>query len=154
MTHRKEAIGKAIFGSFDGMTCVLGIIAAGYVSGDAHALVLGAIGLAIAEGVAMLGGSYLSELVAVDRWKHAAIIGIAACIGVLLPAIPFLFAPFSIALIISAGITIALAAVIAQMRVQESGALQAYAQTFAILLVAAAASILVTLALNALGVAA
>jgi VIT1/CCC1 family predicted Fe2+/Mn2+ transporter len=154
MQNQKEEVGKAIFGSFDGMTCVLGIIAAGYISGDTHALVLAAIGLAIAEAVAMSGGTYLSEVANVDTARHACIIGIAAFIGVLLPVLPFIFLPFTIALIASIFITIALATAIAQVRISESGVVRAYAQTFAILVVAAAASILVTLALNKMGVAA
>lgn len=147
---KKEEIGQAIFGSFDGMTCVLGVIAAEYIAGDIRDLILSCLALAIGEAIAMCGGSYLSEIVAVDRLKHALIIGIAACIGVILPVIPFLFMPRSIALVISALITIALGVAIAQARVAKEGAMRAYVQTFAILTAAAAASILVTLAMNSM----
>lgn len=143
-----DGLSKAIFGACDGVTCVLGVIAAGYITGDTHALVLAAVGLAIAEGIAMAGGSYLSELVNVHRIEHAAIIGVAACVGVLVPALPFLFAPRPTALVLSLLCTLVLAVVIAQAKVKESGWLRAYVQTLAILFVAGGASVLVTLALN------
>lgn len=153
MSKNKQEIGKAIFGSFDGMTCVLGVIAAGVISGDTHALILASIGLCIAESVAMCGGSYLSEIVAVDRVKQASIIGVSAGIGVILPVLPFLIASHSLAIVGSAVMTLGMACAIAQARIESSGRIAAYVQTFAILLIAAIASILVTLALNTLGVA-
>lgn len=147
-----DNVSKAIFGSFDGLTCVLGVIAAGYVSGDTHALILAAVGLAIAEGIAMAGGSYLSEMVAVYRIRHAAIIGVASAVGILVPAFPFFFAPRRIAILLSLFLTCAFAMIIASFRIKTLGALEAYVQTFAIVLIAALVSIAVTLLLNRVGV--
>lgn len=146
-----DGISKAIFGSFDGVTCVLGVIGAGIITGDTRTLVLAAAGLAIAEACAMAGGSYLSEVTSVNTIQHAAITGVSSFVGIIVPALPFLFLRGMWALIGSAILTCALAVVIAQTRVSTSGWLQAYAQTFAILFAAGGASILVTLALNGVG---
>lgn len=143
-----DSISKAIFGSFDGMTCVLGVISAGIIAGDIHALVLTAVGLAIAEGIAMAGGSLLSEVTNVNTVEHSAIIGSAAFVGVILPALPFLFLPRPLALPVSLAIIFMMAVSIAQVRVSADGWWRAYAQTFAILVVAGGASVLITLALN------
>lgn len=147
-----DNVSKAVFGLFDGMCCVLGVIAAGYVTGDMHALILAAIGLALSESIAMAGGSYLSELVNVQRVRHAAVIGVASAIGILVPAFPFFFAPSRVAILLSCFLTCALAVIIAQVRVKQLGALEAYVQTFAIVLFAASISVIVTLLLNRVGV--
>lgn len=147
-----DNVSKAIFGSFDGLCCVLGVIAAGYVSGDIHALLLAVIGLSIAEGIAMAGGSYLSELVSVYRMRHALIIGVASAVGILVPALPFFFAPRRIAILLSLFLVVCFAVIIAGFRIKTLGALEAYVQTFAIVLVAAVVSIAVTLLLNGVGV--
>lgn len=147
-----DNVSKAIFGGFDGLVCVLGVIAGCYVSGDMHTLVLSAIGLAIAEGIAMAGGSYLSEMVAVYRLRHAVIIGVASAVGILIPALPFFFAPRNIAILLSFFLTCAFAAIIAQVRVKQMGWLEAYAQTYAIVFAVAVVTILATVALNKVGV--
>lgn len=147
-----DNMSKAVFGSFDGMTCILGVIAGCYVSGDMRTLMLSAIGLAIAEGIAMAGGSYLSEIVAVYRLQHAFIIGVASAIGILVPALPFFFAPRNVAILLSLFLTCAFAAIIAQVRVKQMGALEAYVQTYVIVLLVAVVTIAAAFALNGVGV--
>jgi VIT1/CCC1 family predicted Fe2+/Mn2+ transporter len=147
-----DNLSRGIFGGFDGMCCVLGVIAAGYVTGDIHALLLSVIGLSLAESIAMAGGSYLSELVDVQRIRHAVIIGVASAVGIMVPAFPFFFAPRNVAILLSCFLTCALAVIIAQVRVKQLGALEAYVQTFAIVLFAAGISVVVTLLLNGVGV--
>lgn len=147
-----DNVSKAIFGSMDGLTCVLGVIAAGYVANDMHTLLLAVVGLAIAEGIAMAGGSYLSEMVAVYRVRHALVIGVAAAIGIIVPAIPFFFAPKNVAVLLSLFLVVAFTAIIAACRVKTLGWLEAYVQTFAIVLLCALVTILVTVLLNRAGV--
>jgi VIT1/CCC1 family predicted Fe2+/Mn2+ transporter len=147
-----DNLSRGIFGGFDGMCCVLGVIAAGYATGDIHALLLSVIGLALAEAIAMAGGSYLSELVDVQRIRHAVIIGVASAVGIMVPAFPFFFAPRNVAILLSLFLVVALAVIIAQVRVKQLGLLEAYTQTFAIVLVAATASIVATVLLNRVGV--
>lgn len=147
-----DNLSKAIFGGFDGLICVWGLIAAGYATGDVRTLILGAIMLAVNEGIAMFGGSFLSELVSVYRLPHALIIGVAAFVGILLPAFPFFFAPRNVAILLSFALTVVLAAVIAQIRARTMSALQAYAQTFGVTLAATAISIIGALLLRGMGV--
>lgn len=147
-----DNLSKAIFGSFDGLTCVLGVIAAGYVANDMHTLLLAVAGLAIAEGIAMAGGSYLSEMVAVYRVRHALIIGVSSAIGIVVPAIPFFFAPKNVAILLSLFLVVCFAVIIASCKVRILGWLEAYTQTFGIVLLCAVVTILVTLLLNGVGV--
>lgn len=147
-----DNVSKFVFGSFDGLNCILGVIAAGYVTGDIHALTLAAIGLAIAEGIAMAGGSYLSELVSVYRMRHALIIGGASAVGILVPALPFFFAPRNVAILLSLFLVVCFAAIIASVRIKTLGILEAYVQTFGIVFFAAVVSIAATLLLNGVGV--
>lgn len=147
-----DNVSKAIFGSFDGLTCVLGVIAAGYVANDMHTLLLAVVGLAIAEGIAMAGGSYLSEMVAVYRVRHALVIGVASAVGIIVPAVPFFFAPKNVAILLSLFLIVVFTVIIAQVRVRTLGALEAYVQTFALVLLCALVTILVTVLLNRAGV--
>lgn len=147
-----DNLSKAIFGSFDGLTCVLGVIAAGYVANDMHTLLLAVVGLALAEGIAMAGGSYLSEFVGIYRVRHALIIGVASAIGIVVPAIPFFFAPKHVAALLSLFLVVCFAIIIASCRVKTLGALEAYVQTFSIVLLCALVTILVTMLLNGVGV--
>ena len=138
---------EAIFGSFDGLTCVLGLIAAGYLTGNGRVIVLSALALAIGEMVAMFGGEYLSETrQRVGALRSAGIIGLAAGLGAFLPAVPFLFAPKPVALACTLALVAALAVLIAQARVGAHGVMRAYGQTFGLLVAAALLSIGATLA--------
>lgn len=147
-----DNLSKAIFGGFDGLICVWGLIAAGYATGDVRTLILGAIMLAVNEGIAMFGGSFLSELVSVYRMPHALIIGIAAFVGILLPAFPFFFAPRNVAILLAFTLTVIMAAIIAQVRSRSMNTLEAYTQTFGMTLLATALSVVGALLLRGVGV--
>lgn len=148
VTQMNENIGKAIFGSFDGMNCVLGVITAGYFVSDSRALFLTAAGLAVAGAVSMGGGSYLSEITSIHTIEHAVIIGFSSFFGVLLPVLPFLFLPKLIATCISACVMCLIAISIAQFRTQSGKWWISYVQTFSILFCATIASIVITLLLE------
>lgn len=146
---KQNDISVFVMGCFDGLTCGAGTIAVSYLAGNTHLLVLVAVGLAIAEAVAMAGGQYLSEQASgISTLRHAGIIGIAAMTGTLVPALPFLFASKHIALIGTLVLLVAMAVLIAQVRVKSHGFRQAYGQTFAILLCAGGLSVGVTLLLG------
>jgi hypothetical protein len=51
-----DELSEAIFGTFDGMTSLPGVIAGALVSGTEHILVVTAAGLAVAATVSMAGG--------------------------------------------------------------------------------------------------
>ncbi len=140
---------EAIFGSFDGMTSALGVVAAAYVTSSAHVLVIASICLAIASAVSMAGGMFLSEQgVQKDEMQRAGVMAGATFAGSFLPAVPFLFAPKPVALVLALVLVCGAAIVIAQVRVPTHGAVRAYAQTLGLLVVAAVLSIGATLAFN------
>lgn len=150
--HDEEGTRQAIFGSFDGLTSALGVIAAAYLTGNAHVLVAAACGLAIASAVSMAGGEFLSETSQrKGALNRAGIMACATFIGSFLPAVPFLFLPKPVALAVTGVLVLVAAVVIAQFRVSAHGALRAYLQTFGILVAAASLSIGATLLFNLAG---
>ena len=150
--HDEEGTRQAIFGSFDGLTSALGVIAAAYLTGNTHILVATACGLAIASAVSMAGGEFLSETSKRNgALNRAGIMAVATFIGSFLPAIPFLFFVKPVALMVACVLVLAAAAVIAQFRVPTQGVVRAYLQTYSILVVAAGLSILATMVFNLAG---
>jgi len=150
--HDEEGTRQAIFGSFDGLTSALGVIAAAYLTGNTHVLVATACGLAVASAVSMGGGEFLSETSQRSgELNRAGIMAAATFIGSFLPAIPFLFFAKPIALMVAGVLVLVAAAVIAQFRVQSQGVIRAYLQTYGILVVAAGLSIGLTLVFNLVG---
>jgi len=140
---------EAIFGGFDGLTSVLGVIAAAYTSGNMHLLVVASLCLAIAAAVSMAGGEFLSETTGKAGGMHrAGIMAGATFIGAFLPAVPFLFLAKPLALGTGIVLVFCAAVVIAQMRVATHGIVRAYVQTFGVLFVAAGLSVGASLLFN------
>jgi len=82
---------QAIFGSFDGLTTGIGIIAALILAGHSKAVVVGVMGAAVAAAVGMGAGKWLSTP---DRnYGTAGVMFIATLIGGAAPGIPFTFLP-------------------------------------------------------------
>ena len=81
---------EAIFGSFDGMTSTLGVVA-GLLATNATApkILAAAIGIAVAATVGMGAGQYLSD--GARNMRRAVVMAVATLIGSVLPAIPFVF---------------------------------------------------------------
>lgn len=147
-----DELSEAIFGTFDGMTSLLGVITGALVSGTEHVLVVTAAGLAVAATVSMAGGEFLSDAgTAGARRRRAGIMGLATFIGSFLPVIPYLFLARTPATVASVVVTLLMALGIAQARVSKQGVVAAYVQTFAILIVAGALAIVTTVALGATG---
>jgi VIT1/CCC1 family predicted Fe2+/Mn2+ transporter len=140
-----------IFGIFDGMVSELGIIAACYLAGTSHLLLLTTVAFGVAAAVSMAGGEYLSDTRATGSMQRALVMGLATFVGAILPALPFLFFGKSIALSVGFILVVAIAGCIAQVRATKQGWIRAYVQTFVILLCAAGFSIAVTLAFNLAG---
>jgi VIT1/CCC1 family predicted Fe2+/Mn2+ transporter len=147
----QDELGGAIFGTFDGMTSLLGVIAGALVAGSEHLLVVTAGGLAVAATVSMAGGQFLSDTGQAGARRRAAIMGLATFIGSFVPVVPYLFLGRTPATVCSLVVITLLALGIAQARVAKQGVAKAYLQTFAILIVAGGLSIIATLALGATG---
>jgi VIT family len=117
---------EAIFGSFDGITSTLGVVAALLATkSSAPHIVAGAIGIAVAATIGMGAGQYLSDG---DRnLRKATVMAVATLVGSVLPALPFFFGASLACVLVSVGITLAAAAVIGHYR--------GYLVTYAILIV-------------------
>lgn len=117
---------EAIFGSFDGLTSTLGVVAGLLATGStAPHIVAGAIGIAVAATVGMGAGQYLSD----DQRnvRKAVVMAVATLAGSVLPALPFIFGASVPCVLASVAITLLASAVIGHYR--------GYAVTYAILAV-------------------
>lgn len=128
---------EAIFGSFDGMTSTLGVVA-GLLATKTSAthVVAAAIGIAVAATVGMGAGRYLSD--GQRNLRKAVVMALATLVGSVLPALPFLFGTSNACVLASIGITLLASAVIGHYR--------GYLVTYAILAVVSALTIGLSLA--------
>jgi len=129
--ERSDA-GEAIFGSFDGMTSTLGVVAGLLATkSSSHHILAGAIGIAVAATVGMGAGQYLSD--AKRNLRKATVMAVATLIGSVLPALPFIFGTSLACVLSSIAITILAAGVIGHYR--------GYLVTYAILIVVSALTV-------------
>ena len=123
---------EAIFGSFDGMTSTIGVVAGLLATkSTGHHIVAGAIGIAVAATIGMGAGQYLSDNQ--RNLRKAWVMALATLIGSVLPALPFIFGTSTACVLASAGITVSAAAVIGHYR--------GYLVTYAILVVVSALTV-------------
>jgi VIT1/CCC1 family predicted Fe2+/Mn2+ transporter len=134
---QKSDATEAIFGSFDGMTSTLGVVAGllATKTGATH-VVAAAIGIAVAATVGMGAGQYLSD--GQRNLRKALVMALATLVGSVLPALPFLFGTTTACILASIGITLLASAVIGHYR--------GYLITYAILVVVSALTIGLSLA--------
>jgi VIT1/CCC1 family predicted Fe2+/Mn2+ transporter len=136
-TAETTDVKEAIFGSFDGMTSTLGVVAGLLATkSSASHVVAGAIGIAVAATIGMGAGQYLSD----DQRnvRKALVMALATLVGSILPAIPFLFGTSHACVLASLVITALAAAVIGHYR--------GYLITYGILIVVSAITIGLSLA--------
>jgi VIT1/CCC1 family predicted Fe2+/Mn2+ transporter len=106
---------EAIFGSFDGMTSTLGVVAGLLATGAAAPkIVAGAIGIAVAATVGMGAGQYLSD--DSRNLRLAIVMAVATLVGSVLPALPFAFGDSTACVLASIAITLAAGGVIGHYR--------------------------------------
>ena len=123
---------EAIFGSFDGMTSTLGVVAGLLATrATSNHIVAGAIGIAVAATIGMGAGQYLSD----DQRniRKAVVMAVATLIGSMLPALPFIFGTSTPCVVASLVITFIAAGVIGHYR--------GYAVTYGILIAVSAITI-------------
>lgn len=140
---RATLLRPAVFGTFDGLTAVLGVLLS--LHGHPGWVLPSALGLAVAEGVGMAAGEWLSDSQA--GLAAPGVIGAATAAGSLLPAIPFALLPGGWAVAGSALVLVVLGTGIAAVRARERGWPRALAETFGVLtaaLVAVAVCMAVT----------
>jgi VIT1/CCC1 family predicted Fe2+/Mn2+ transporter len=107
---------EAVFGSFDGLTSSMGVIAGALAAGAATGgRVLGpALGIAVAATIGMGAGRYLSDE---HRSMRLALVMAAATLaGSLIPAAPFVTGAGTSQIAVSTALTLAAALVIGRYR--------------------------------------
>jgi hypothetical protein len=85
----RDDLRQAIFGSFDGLTSALGVIA-GLLAAGVHnggRILAGALGLAVAATIGMGACEYLSDIS--HNPRRALVMAAATLAGSIVPAIPF-----------------------------------------------------------------
>lgn len=121
----------AVFGCFDGLTSLIGVLLPLWSTGHAGTLVHTALGLALAEAVGMAAGAWLSDS---DHGPAAAgVIGAATGFGTLAPTLPFAILPPAPARLACLAIITALTLVIALVRARQRGLRRALAETVLVL---------------------
>ncbi len=130
---------EAIFGSFDGMTSTLGVVAGLLATkSTSQHIIAGAIGIAVAATVGMGAGQYLSD--GERNVRKAWVMALATLVGSVLPALPFMFGTSTACVLASAGITILASAVIGHYR--------GYLVTYAILVIVSVLTIGLSIAVT------
>ena len=134
---RAPDLREAIFGSFDGMTSTLGVIA-GLLATHSNAshIVAGAIGISVAATIGMGAGQYLSD--PKRNLRKAFVMALATLTGSILPAGPFFFGTSTASVVAAIVITLLAAGVIGHYR--------GYVVTYTILIVVAALTVALSVA--------
>lgn len=126
---RVALLRPAVFGTFDGVTAVLGILLS--LHGHPGWVLPSALGLAVAEGVGMAAGEWLSD--SGSGFAASGVIGAATALGSLLPAVPFAVLPMPWAAVASALALVALGVGISAIRSRDRGWGRGLLETFGVL---------------------
>ncbi len=145
---RRDEIGRAVFGGFDGSSSTVGLLAGLYVAHASPATVLAtAGGLAVAAAVGMGFGDYLGS----SNVRLAVVMAVATFLGSLIPALPVALVGGTLGYVLAALLVVALGVTIAEVRATERGRFSAYLHTGAVLVAASALSGGAAVGLGAVG---
>jgi VIT1/CCC1 family predicted Fe2+/Mn2+ transporter len=137
---------QSIFGLFDSLTSMLGIILALAITGNYKSLVIASIAGAVGAAGSMAGGEWLSDK---EMSLHrASVMGIATFVGGILPALPFFIVANLIGLIVSILIAIILGIIISYLRPEDFRT--SFKQTFRLLIPVTALALFVSLLAGAI----
>lgn len=143
----KEILKPSIFGLYDGLTSLLGIIIP--LIYHPHILVfIICLGLTISSSVSMGLGEYLSSdrsILKSIRIRNSLYMGIFTGLGCFLPVIPYIFVGGTIALLLSATIYLLLTLTVAAMKSKDLGWKDSLIQTFLVSFVAIVVVVLATI---------
>lgn len=147
---RAAFLSPAVFGAFDGSTSVIGVLLT--LTGHPAQVLPTAFGLAVAGGVGMAAGQWLSQDTDAGL-ADAIVIGAATAIGTVLPAVPYALLGGTAAIAASAVVLILLGTVITAVRAHDPDRTwaRAAAETYGVLLAVCAAVAICTLATGASG---
>jgi VIT1/CCC1 family predicted Fe2+/Mn2+ transporter len=136
----RDDVSQAIFGSFDGVISVIGVMVA-LLARPTPIIVEAAVGLAAASAVGMMAGEYLGD--DTRSLRRAIVMGVATIVGTMCPVVPFMLLAKEAAIIVAAVLVLAISLAIARARAQTSSA-RAYAETFGVLFISAAVTAVVS----------
>lgn len=134
-------IRPAVFGAFDGLTVAIGAVLSSL--GHSELTFRIALGVALAEGVGMFFGEWLSD--SDNGFAASAVIGGATVAASVLPALPFLWLSSGMALVMSMVTVTALGGVITVLRAGARGWLRATLETYVVLAITLAVVVLAEL---------
>ena len=145
----REVMKPSIFGMFDGLTSLLGVLIP-LINSNPVLIFRTCIGLAVSSALSMGLGEYLSSDKTIpkkNRVNNSAYMGLFTAIGCLAPVLPYLFTSGISALVLSLIIYLVLTVVVAVMKSSDLGWRSAIVQTFAISVIAVVCVVLLTLVL-------
>lgn len=145
---KPSSLAPAIFGGFDGATSVVGVLLT--LTGHPGQILPTALGLAVAGGVGMAAGSWLSADTKAGP-REALVIGAATAAGTLLPALPYLLLAGAVAMACSGLLLGLLGAAITLVRARDRSMIRAVAETYGVLVAVCVAVALAALATGATG---
>lgn len=145
----KELMKPSIFGMFDGLTSLLGVLIP--LLASTHMLLfVTCLGLSVSSAISMGLGEYLSSdktLSKRSRMRSSIYMGIFTGIGCFLPVIPYIFIGGTIALVLFILIYVLLTLVVAAMKSKDLGWRNALVQTFLVSLAAVVVVVAATIGL-------
>lgn len=136
MNRHPALLSPAVFGGFDGATSVVGVLLT--LTGHPEQIIPASLGLAVAGGVGMAAGSWLSADSDAGP-VEALVIGSATAVGTLLPALPYTVVAGMLAIACSAVILVLLGAAITLVRARDRSLRRAAAETYGVLAAVCAA---------------
>lgn len=150
--HGKLAalVQPAVFGAFDGVVTVLGVLFA--LAAHPHTLVLSGVGLAAAGCVSMAGGQWLSD--SEHGFGASAVIGLTTGAGTLIPVLPYAVwrsAPAAVASAVLCLLTAGLISWVKTTGEHGQSPARAVASTYGLMLTAGLATLLCAWATGAVG---
>lgn len=127
----RSLLSPAVFGASDGATSLVGVLLT--LAGHPGQIPAAALGLAVAGGVGMAAGSWLSKD---DKAGPVAslVIGGATTVGTLLPALPYLWLTGTGAMAASAVVLVLLGGVITVVRARTEPWWRSAAETYGVLM--------------------
>jgi VIT1/CCC1 family predicted Fe2+/Mn2+ transporter len=136
----RDDVSQAIFGSFDGVVSVIGVMVA-LLARPTPIIVEAAVGLAAASAVGMAAGEYLGDVT--RNLRRAAVMGGATVVGTMCPVLPFMVLGKNAAIVVAVALVVAISLGIAHARAQVTSG-RAYVETFGVLFLAAGVTAVVS----------
>lgn len=145
----KEVMKPSIFGMFDGLTSLLGVLIP-LLNSNPVLIFRTCIGLTVSSAISMGLGEFISSDKTIpknNRVHNSIYMAVFTAIGCIAPVLPYLFTRGLSALVISALIYLVLTVIVAYMKSSDLGWKSAISQTFSISFLAVLSVVLLTLVL-------